>query len=134
MASFMSENHQHARIETWITPAYSERLTAKMIHLFPGDTMPEHTTGPGREEVIVCIYGAIVVTLADRSVEITSGETYFIPENTKHAIALAEGQDGAQYAYVATKRSETGDYSLPANIEDLERKPFPQTMGELYAL
>ena len=100
----MCELHQHAKIESWITPEDSRHLSAKMVHLFPGDTVPEHTTGPGREEVIVCIYGTIAVTLEGRQCIVASGEALFIPEDTKHAVALATDCDGAQYVYTATKR------------------------------
>jgi len=66
--------------------------------------MPEHTTGPGREEVIICIYGTIAVTLEGRQSLVASGEAIFIPANTRHAVKPHDG--AAQYAYVATKQQE----------------------------
>lgn len=99
----MCDQHQHAKVETWITPENSRHLSAKMIGLFPGEGIPDHTTGPEREEVILCIYGTIEVAFDNRIETVTSGNTVFIPENTHHAV-LNNSDAPAQYAYVATKR------------------------------
>lgn len=127
----MCDKHQHATIETWITPEDSQHLSAKMVSLFPGDTMPEHTTGPEREEVIICIYGMLAVTVAGRRCIVSSGEGIHIPANTLHSVASLDPQESAQYAYVATKR-RPGICKLPADIRDLNRKPFPETCGQLF--
>ena len=68
--------------------------------------MPEHTTGPDREEVIICIYGMLAVTLEGRRSIVSSGEAIHVPENTRHSVASLDPQEGAQYAYVVTKRQE----------------------------
>ena len=102
----MCELHQHAKIETWITPEDSKHLSAKMVSLFPGDTMPTHTTGPDREEVIICIYGMLAVELNGRRCIVSSGEGLHIPANTLHSVASLDPQESAQYAYVVTKRTK----------------------------
>ena len=109
----MCDKHTHAKVETWITPESSRHLSAKMIGLFPGESMPAHTTGPGREEVIICIYGKIEVS---RQTDATpaggetwstlfSGEACFIPENCVHEVANTSDAP-AQYAYVVTKKQK----------------------------
>ena len=107
----MCDQHKHAKVETWITPENSRHLSSKMVQLYPGEEIPWHTTGPGREEVIVCIYGKIEIarqtdaTPAGGEVWSTlySGEACFIPENCNHAVANTSDA-GAQYAYVCVKK------------------------------
>ena len=98
------KHHTHDIHEIWITPENSQRLTSKMVTLFPGQHMHEHSTGPGREEVIVVIYGAVTVCVENRGSRLyVSGEACFIPEDTKHEIR--NHQDApAQYAFVVTKK------------------------------
>lgn len=100
----MCDNHKHAKIETWVTPENSQHLSSKMVHLFPGQSMATHTTGPDREEVIVVIYGTIVVPIESQPHIVSSGEALYIPANSRHAVALATDCDGALYCYVVTKK------------------------------
>lgn len=104
----MCQFHQHGHVETWVTPESSRHLTSKMVQMHQGDEMPPHTTGPGREEVIVVLFGAVEVTLGVNGSQVVktvvSGETCFIPEDTVHAVACQD-EGGAQYAYVVTKRN-----------------------------
>lgn len=99
----MCDNHKHAKLEEWVTPINSAHLSSKMVHLFPGDHVHAHTTGPGREEVLVIIYGTITVTTPAGAREYSSGEACFIPAETTHRIDnLSEAP--AQYCYTVTKR------------------------------
>lgn len=110
----MCDQHKHAKVETWITPENSRHLSSKMVQLYPGEEIPWHTTGPGREEVIVCIYGTIEVAIQPPDAPagapswraVPSGEAVFIPENTNHAVANTSDA-GAQYAYIVTKQQQT---------------------------
>lgn len=99
----MCDNHKHAKLEEWVTPINSRHLSSKMVHLFPADHVHEHTTGPGREEVLVVLFGSIVVTTPTTQREYFSGETCFIPEDTAHRIDNTSDAP-AQYCYVATKK------------------------------
>lgn len=103
----MCDQHQHAKVETWITPESSRHLSSKMVQLYPGEEIPWHTTGPDREEVIVCIYGMLTLCIdcpgLKAVVPISSGQAHFIPENCNHRI-FNHTDAPAQYAYVVTKR------------------------------
>ena len=116
----MCELHQHAKIESWITPEDSKHLSSKMVSLFPGETMPPHTTGPDREEVIIAIYGSLIVTLDGRRRIVSSGEGLFIPANTMHSVTSLEPDAGAQYAYVVTKKPKLSF----EEIAEQDRKEF----------
>lgn len=94
-------NHSHGPIETWVTPRESARLRSKLIQLAPGQEMPAHTTGPGREEVITCIFGTVRVRKGNEVHTVTAGEAIFIPENTLHAVYNRE-EDHALYCYVVS--------------------------------
>jgi quercetin dioxygenase-like cupin family protein len=100
-----ANGHQHGRHEQWVTPADSQRLSSKLVTLFPGDGVPEHTTGPGREEVIIVLYGSIEAVVNGTKLERVSGETLFIAENTPHSIRN-QGEDPAQYCYCVTKKGQ----------------------------
>lgn len=100
----MCDNHRHNKIEEWITPINSRHLSSKMVHLFPGDHIHAHTTGPGREEVLVILFGTLTITTPAGAKEYTSGEACFIPENTVHRVDNASDAP-AQYAYIVTKRT-----------------------------
>lgn len=117
-----SAKHTHTKIEEWITPINSRFLSSKMVHLFPGDHVHEHSTGPGREEVLIILYGSVTVTLEKSSRIYSSGETCFIPEDTLHAVSN-DGDAPAQYAYICTKkRAVNGGYILGQLSEPEWRK------------
>lgn len=107
------KNHNHGLVETWVTPINSLRLKSKLVQLAPGQFMPPHTTGPGREEVITCIFGSVEVMtrkdgacMADTNFQtLTAGQACFIPENTLHAINNRE-EDHALYSFVVTLSDE----------------------------
>jgi quercetin dioxygenase-like cupin family protein len=98
------KNHKHqGTLEQWITPEDSTRLRSKLVQLSPGATMPEHTTGPGREEVITCIFGTLRVTVAGQTRTLTAGQAAFIPPQTLHSLTNPE-EDHALYSYVVNMR------------------------------
>lgn len=107
----MCTEHTHAKLEEWITPETSRHLSAKMVHLWPGDSIPTHSTGPGREEVIVCLYGSIVLEINGSVQSLSSGEALFIPENTLHSVRPMNNE-GAQYCYVVTKKQTAKPMSV----------------------
>lgn len=98
-------NHSHGLIETWITPIDSQRLRAKLVQLAPGQAVPEHSTGKGREEVIVCIFGTIHVKRGSEVLILTAGEACFIPEETLHSVSNLE-EDHALYSFTVTISDE----------------------------
>lgn len=106
-----NKNHHHGLIETWVTPKESTRLRSKLVQLAPGESMPAHTTGPGREEVITCIFGTLEVMtqrageLAAAHATLTAGEAIFIGEDTLHEITNAT-EDHALYAFVVSMSDE----------------------------
>lgn len=98
----MCDKHTHAKLEQWVTPINSQHLSSKLVTLFPGESIHEHTTGPGREEVLVILYGAVTVRQGKTERRYVSGETCFIPAETLHAVRN-DDNDPAQYCYVVTK-------------------------------
>lgn len=119
----MCDKHKHGSgvNEFWITDKDSRFLSSKCVVLHEGEKMPMHTTGPGKEEVIVCCAGSIKVktdmrTGPPHSVEwsrrgkqgvefkMYQGEAVFIPANTKHSVHFNKaGADHAIYVYVVNK-------------------------------
>ena len=104
-----NHEHKHTAVEEWVTPEGSKHLSAKMVQLWPGEHIHPHTTGKDREEVLVCIYGTIHVSVAGKDHVVSSGQALFIPENTWHGVVnLDEGP--AQYCYVVTKKKPASPY------------------------
>lgn len=100
----MCDKHTHAKVETWITPESSRHLSAKMIQLWPGDSMPRHCTRDNQEEVLLVIYGTAAVMIDNARREVGSGEAIFIPTSTWHSVESADPTEGVQYAYVTNKK------------------------------
>lgn len=94
--------------ELWLTPEKSKYLSSKQVILHPGESMPEHTTGPGREEVIICMGGCLSVIIGKKRRTLHFADTAFIPENTKHQIDC-KGKENASYVYVVTKKAAYSD-------------------------
>lgn len=97
----MCEKSHHGLIETWVTPKESTRLRSKLVQLAPGEKMPFHTTGPGREEIITCIFGTIRVRKGEEVHTLRAGDAIFIPANTMHSIHNRDA-DHALYCYVVS--------------------------------
>jgi quercetin dioxygenase-like cupin family protein len=107
------KNHNHGLIETWVTPKESTRLRSKLVQLAPGEFMPIHSTGPGREEVITCIFGSVeVMTRAEGPhnppmfATLTAGEACFIAEHTWHKITNKDPEAHALYCFVVAMNDE----------------------------
>ena len=100
--------HKHEHPEAWVTPEDSRFLSSKQIILHHGQSIPKHTTGPSKEEVIVCTFGSVKVhgmTGGLAWVEtLHAGNYLFIPEDTDHSVEFNEcGSDHAIYVYVVNK-------------------------------
>lgn len=120
-------NHSHGLIETWVTPIDSQRLRAKLVQLEPGQSMPAHSTGPGREEVITCIFGSVIVTIGTTTHTLTAGEACYIPENTQHSVNNMES-DHALYCFVVSvptfHNSVNGFKFDPTPEDEIREKTF----------
>jgi quercetin dioxygenase-like cupin family protein len=94
---------QHVRHETWVSPINSRHLTSKHVILHPGESMPDHSTGKDREEVLTCLSGTLTVRFGKVSWVIGFSESVFIPEDTLHSIHNQTDAD-ASYVFVVTKK------------------------------
>lgn len=93
----------HTKHETWVSPINSRHLTSKMVILHPGESMPEHSTGEHREEVLICLSGKLRVRIGCAEDWLEFGDTVFIPEETLHSIRNESDAD-ASYVFVVTKQ------------------------------
>ena len=99
-------DHIHARHETWISPINSRHLTSKHVILHPGESMPDHSTGKDREEVLTCLSGKLKVKIGIAETELEFGDSVFIPEDTLHSVSNETDAD-ASYVFVVTKQRPT---------------------------
>jgi D-lyxose ketol-isomerase len=96
----------------------TERVCAKELVLFPGQTCPEHrhppvAGGPGKEETFRCRRGTVHLHV-DGAGEIVlhPGEQYTIPPDTLHWFRA--GDDGAVVSEFSTQsRDESDIFSDP---------------------
>ena len=98
----MCDQH-HTRHETWVSPINSRHLTSKHVILHPGESMPDHTTGKDREEVLTCLSGKLRVKIGCAEAELEFGDSVFIPEYTLHSVSNETDAD-ASYVFVVTKQ------------------------------
>lgn len=96
----MCDNVRH---EHWVTPQNSRHLTCKQVTLHPGESMPDHSTGPGREEVITCLNGSLKVRINGKIEELHFADSIFIPEDTLHSVSN-ESEEDASYVFVVTRK------------------------------
>ena len=96
----------------------TERVCAKELVLFPGQTCPEHRhppvgDDPGKEETFRCRTGSVVLWVDGQGeVELLPGEQFTIPPDTLHWFRA--GADGAIVSEFSTRsRDETDVFTDP---------------------
>jgi len=96
----------------------TERVCAKELVLFPGQTCPEHRhppvgDDPGKEETFRCRTGSVVLWVDGHGeVELRPGDQFTIPPNTLHWFrAEAEGAIVSEFS--TRSRDETDVFSDP---------------------
>jgi D-lyxose ketol-isomerase len=96
----------------------TERVCAKELVLFPGQTCPEHRhppvgDDPGKEETFRCRTGSVVLWVDGHGeVELRPGDQFTIPPDTLHWFRA--GGEGAVVSEFSTRsRDETDVFSDP---------------------
>jgi D-lyxose ketol-isomerase len=95
----------------------TERVCAKELVLFPGQTCPEHRHPPidgepGKEETFRVRRGVVHLHLGDEEVVLHSGDQHTIPPDTLHWFQA--GDDGAIVSEFSTRsRDETDVFTDP---------------------
>ena len=82
----------------WLTPMSSERMRSRFVRLEPGEEIGGHVNKE-REEIIIFLGGVAEVQLHDEPVQVSGGQTIFIPNNTPHNIKNI-GDSNLEYVYV----------------------------------
>src|SRR5215467_8334877 len=83
----------------------TERVCAKELVLFPGQTCPQHRHPPfegtpGKEETFRCRAGLVRLQVADQEVVLRPGEQHTIPPDTLHGFQA--GDEGAVVSEFST--------------------------------
>jgi len=96
----------------------TERVCAKELVLFPGQTCPEHrhppvAGEPGKEETFRCRTGSVVLWVDGHGeIELRPGDQFTIPPDTLHWFRA--GEDGAIVSEFSTRsRDETDVFTDP---------------------
>jgi D-lyxose ketol-isomerase len=96
----------------------TERICAKELVLFPGQTCPEHrhppvAGGPGKEETFRCRHGSVHLHVGGApEVVLAPGEQFTIPPDTLHWFQA--GEQGAIVSEFSTQsRDESDVFSDP---------------------
>jgi D-lyxose ketol-isomerase len=95
----------------------TERVCAKELVLFPGQTCPEHRHPPvegepGKEETFRVRRGLVHLHLGDEEIVLHPGDQYTIPPDTLHWFQA--GADGAIVSEFSTRsRDETDVFTDP---------------------
>jgi D-lyxose ketol-isomerase len=95
----------------------TERVCAKELVLFPGQTCPEHRHPPvegepGKEETFRVRRGLVHLHLGDEEIVLHPGDQYTIPPDTLHWFQA--GDDGAIVSEFSTRsRDETDVFTDP---------------------
>jgi D-lyxose ketol-isomerase len=90
----------------------SERVCAKELVLFPGQTCPEHRhppvgSDPGKEETFRCRRGSVVLHVAGAEIELGPGEQHTIEPDTLHWFQA--GPEGAIVSEFSTTSRDSLD-------------------------
>jgi len=87
----------------------TERVCAKEMVLFPGQTCPEHkhVGAPGKEETFRCRYGQVYLNVEGEEIILNPGEQYTIYPDMKHW--FRGGPEGAVISEFSTKSTDETD-------------------------
>ena len=87
----------------------TERVCAKEMVLFPGQTCPEHkhVGAPGKEETFRCRCGQVLLNVEGEDITLNPGEQYTIYPGTKHW--FRGGPEGAVISEFSTKSTDETD-------------------------
>ncbi len=95
----------------------TERVCAKELVLFPGQTCPEHRHPPvdgepGKEETFRCRQGVVHLHVGDAEIVLRPGDQHTIPPDTLHWFRA--GSEGAIVSEFSTRsRDETDVFTDP---------------------
>ena len=94
----------------------TERVCAKEMVLFPGQTCPEHmhVGSPGKEETFRCRFGQVHLDVEGRTVILHPGEQYTIYPDTKHWFRA--GPEGSVISEFSTRSTDETDVFTDTNI------------------
>jgi len=92
-----------------LTYINTERVCAKEMVLFPGQTCPEHkhVGAPGKEETFRCRYGQVHLNVEGKEITLEPGEQYTIYPGTLHW--FTGGPQGAVISEFSTKSTDATD-------------------------
>ena len=87
----------------------TERVCAKEMALFPGQTCPEHkhVGSPGKEETFRCRFGQVHLDVEGQTVILRPGEQYTIYPDTRHWFRA--GPEGAVISEFSTRSTDETD-------------------------
>jgi len=87
----------------------TERVCAKEMVLFPGQTCPEHrhVGAPGKEETFRCRYGEVYLNVDGKEITLRPGEQYTIYPDTEHWFRA--GPEGAVISEFSTRSTDETD-------------------------
>ena len=95
----------------------TERVCAKELVMFPGQTCPEHRHPPaggepGKEETFRCRRGLVFLHVGDEEIVLRPGEQHTVPPNTLHWFQA--GDEGAVVSEFSTRsRDELDVFTNP---------------------
>jgi D-lyxose ketol-isomerase len=103
-----------------VTYVNTERVCAKELVLFPGQTCPEHrhppvAGGPGKEETFRCRWGTVYLYVQGEAVVLSPGEQHTIPPDTLHW--FQGGPLGAVVSEFSTRSRDESDVFTDSAIQ-----------------
>ena len=108
IADFGLNDLEHTGLQI-VVYVNTERVCAKEMVLFPGQTCPEHkhVGNPGKEETFRCRYGQVELNVEGETVILNPGEQYTIYPDTKHWFRA--GHEGAVISEFSTRSTDETD-------------------------
>jgi D-lyxose ketol-isomerase len=97
----------------------TERVCAKELVLFPGQTCPEHRHPPfegtpGKEETFRCRRGTVYLNVEDNELVLQPGDQFTIPPDTLHSFRA--GDEGAVVSEFSTESRDELDVFTDPHI------------------
>lgn len=108
VADFGLDDLEHTGLQL-VVYINTERVCAKEMVLFPGQTCPEHkhVGAPGKEETFRCRYGEVHLNVEGETITLRPGEQYTIYPDTKHWFRA--GTEGAVISEFSTRSTDETD-------------------------